>query len=138
MAALLCELGAGCPAVDAVTKYLRAGGERASERPPTFLVTAPKICPVCGAPAYFDPELSSRTRGAGWGCSQAGHRHYFAWRTQLVREALKANPWRFPPVVVRDGQQTYAWDGVLEGDTVLNPGVLRADLITDGPVGYLE
>jgi hypothetical protein len=133
-----CELGAGCPAVDVVTAYLRNGGERAPQAPQNFLVTAPKNCLVCGAPAYFDPKLSSRIRGAGWGCSQAGQRHYYAWRAQLTRDALKANPWRFPPVVVRDGAQTYAWDGILAGDVVLYPGVLRADLITDGPIGYLE
>jgi hypothetical protein len=41
-------------------------------------------------------------------------------------------------VVVREGRQLNAWDGILENDVVLYPGVLRADLVTEGPIGYLE
>ena len=129
---------ADCPAVSAVTHYLRKGGERAPEPPVGFLVAAPETCPICDAPAYFDPKMSSKYRGAGWGCSKTGTRHYFAWRTELARTDLAANPWRFPPVVVRGNQQMYAWDGIIENDVVLYAGVLRADLITEGPIGYLE
>lgn len=133
-----CPEGADCPAVETVADYLRKGGERAPEPPAGFLITAPETCPVCGSRAYFDPQLSSRIRGAGWGCSQVGTHHYWQWRTKQVREMQAANPWRFPPSVIRDGKQIYAWDGIQEGDNVLYAGLLRADLITDGPIGYLE
>jgi len=129
---------ADCPAVAAVADYLRKGGERAPEPPAGFLVAAPETCPICSAPAYFDPKMSSKVRGAGWGCSKTGTKHYFAWRTELARKDLAANPWRFPPVVVREGRQLNAWDGILENDIILYAGVLRADLITEGPIGYLE
>ena len=129
---------ADCPAVSAVADYLRKGGERAPEPPAGFLVAAPETCPICNASAYFDPKMSSKYRGAGWGCSKTGTNHYFAWRTELARTDLAANPWRFPPVVVREGRQLKAWDGIIENDVVLYPGVLRADLITEGPIGYLE
>ena len=95
-------------------------------------------CPVCGAPAYFEPRLSSKLRGAGWGCSKTAHKHYWINRSSLIREALAANPWRFPPVVLREGQQMNAWDGILPGDNVLYPGLLRADIVSTGPMGYLE
>jgi hypothetical protein len=132
-----CSLGADCPAVSAVADYLRNGGERAPDPPANFFVTAPETCPVCGARAYHDPASSSRIRGAGWGCSKTGSKHYYAWRTQLLQEAMQANPWRFPPAVIRDGAQTYAWDGIQQADEVLYAGLLRADLITEGPIGYL-
>ena len=51
---------------------------------------------------------------------------------------MAMNPWRFPPVVIRAGQQINAWDGILPTDNVLYPGLLRADLVTEGPVGYIE
>jgi hypothetical protein len=130
--------GADCPSIAAVSDYLRKGGERAPEPPVGFMVAAPETCPICNASAYFNPKMSSKYRGAGWGCSKTGTRHYFAWRTELTRADLAANPWRFPPVVVRGNQQMYAWNGIIENDVVLYPGVLRADLITEGPIGYLE
>jgi hypothetical protein len=133
-----CLRGTDCPAVSAVADYLRKGGERAPEPPHGFYPYAPEKCPVCGAPAYFEPKFSSKRRGAGWGCSKTGWVHYFHDRTRIIREALALNPWRFPPVVIRDGQQINAWDGTLPSDTVLYPGLLRADLVTDGPIGYLE
>lgn len=133
-----CSSGANCPAVDVVADYLRAGGQRAPEPPHGYLLYAPAVCPVCGARAYDDPALSSRVRGAGWGCSKEGSHHYWQWRTSVLREAMAANPWRFPPSVIRDGKQIFAWDGIQEGDAVLYAGLLRADLITDGPIGYLE
>ena len=130
--------GADCPSIAAVSDYLRKGGERAPEPPVGSMVAAPQACPICNAYAYFDPKMSSKYRGAGWGCSKTGTRHYFAWRTELARTDLAVNPWRFPPVVVREGRQLNAWEGIIENDVVLYAGVLRADLITEGPIGYLE
>jgi hypothetical protein len=126
-----------CPAIETVADYLRNGGERAPSPPPNFFVTAPETCPICGAPAYHDPATSSRVRGAGWGCSKTGSQHHFAWRSQRLQEAMQANPWRFPPRVIRGGEQIYAWDGIQQGDEVLYAGLLRADLVTEGPIGYL-
>jgi hypothetical protein len=133
-----CAQGTDCPAIEAVTDYLRKGGERAPDPPAGFLITAPETCPICGAPAYFDPALISKYRGAGWGCSKTKARHYYRWRSELLRQALSENPWRFPPVVLRQGAQINAWDGIKQDDIVLYEGVLRADLVTDGPIGYLE
>lgn len=133
-----CSRGAECPAVSAVADYLRKGGERTPEPPHGYYPAAPEKCPICGAPAYFEPKLSSRQRGAGWGCSKTGWTHYFHDRTRIIKEAMAANPWRFPPVVVRNGEQVNAWDGILSTDRVLYPGIRRADLVTDGPIGYLE
>lgn len=125
-----CPLGADCPAVSAVAAYLRKGGQRAPDPPHGFYPLAPERCPVCGAPAYFEPKLSSKRRGAGWGCSKTGQKHYWRARARLLREALAANPWRFPPVVVRAGEQINAWGGILPGDNVLYPGLLRADILS--------
>ena len=125
-----CPLGADCPAVSAVLAYLRKGGQRAPDPPHGFYPLAPERCPVCGAPAYFEPKLSSQRRGAGWGCSKTGEKHYWRDRARLIQEALAANPWRFPPVVIRAGEQIKAWDGILPGDSVLYPGLLRADILT--------
>ena len=125
-----CPLGPDCPAVPAVVTYLRKGGLRAPDPPHGYYPLAPERCPVCGAPAYFEPKLSSKRRGAGWGCSKAGEKHYWRDRTRILKEAFAANPWRFPPVVVRAGEQLNAWDGILPGDIVLSPGLLRADIIS--------
>ena len=67
--ACLCDLGAHCPAVQAVADYLRAGGQRAADLPAHHLI--PENCPVCGGPVKFEPRLCSRTRGAGWVCLTA-------------------------------------------------------------------
>jgi hypothetical protein len=124
----LCPLSADCPAVSAVADYLRHGGQRAPEPPPGFQVLAPETCPICGAPAYYDEKLSNRHRGAGWGCSKKGSSHYWEARSRFIAAELAANPWRWPPVVVREGQQLNAWDGILPGDQVLSPGLLRAEI----------
>jgi hypothetical protein len=50
--------------------------------------------------------------------------------SRTSRRSKAANPWRFLPVVVRAGEQINAWDGILPGDSVLYPGLLRADIIT--------
>jgi hypothetical protein len=123
-------LGADCPAVSAVAGYLRRGGQRTPEPPPGYHVLAPETCPICDAPAYFEAKLSTRQHGAGWGCSKKGHSHYWQERSRFLAQALAANPWRFPPVVVREGQQINAWDGILPTDQVLSPGLLRAEIGT--------
>ena len=125
-----CLLGPDCPAVPAVVAYLRKGGQRAPDPPHGFYPLAPERCPVCGALAFFEPKLSSKRRGAGWGCSKAGEKHYWRDRCRIIQEAFAANPWRFPPVVIRAGEQINAWDGIQPGDSVLYPGLLRADIIS--------
>ena len=125
-----CLLGPDCPAVAVVAAYLRNGGERTPDPPHGFYPEAPECCPVCGAPAYFESKLTNRRRGAGWGCSKTGEKHYWRDRSRIIQEALAANPWRFPPVVVRAGEQINAWDGIIPGDKVLYPGVLRDEIGT--------
>jgi hypothetical protein len=123
-----CSLGATCPSILAVAEYLRQGGERAPEAPHGFYPEAPLKCPVCGAIAVFDPALTTKRHGAGWICSEGGQKHYWRDRARIIKEALAANPWRFPPVVVRAGVQIFAWDGILPEDQVLYPGLLRAEI----------
>jgi hypothetical protein len=125
-----CYKGASCPAVTAVAEYLRSGGERAPDPPPGYYPVAPLSCPVCSAPTVFDNRLSSKRRGAGWRCIQGGSLHYWEAQVQVLRQKLAENPWLFPPVVIRNGAQILAHDGILDGDTVLYPGVLRAEIVS--------
>lgn len=125
-----CPLGGQCPAVEAVRAYLRAGGERTATPPPGYYPAIPHQCPICGAGVTFDSHLSSRNRGAGWRCVAGGSAHYWKRLGQVLAEKFAANPWLFPPVVVRDGQQINAWDGVRPEDRVLAAGLLRADVGT--------
>lgn len=126
-----CSLGGRCPAVAAVAAYLRAGGERAPDPPPGYYPVAPASCPICGAATVFDNRLSSAWRGAGWRCTQTGSRHYWEAQVGALRQKLAANPWLFPPVVVREGERRLAYDGIQPGDQVLYPGVLREEVMTD-------
>jgi hypothetical protein len=126
-----CPLGDRCPAVAAVAAYLKAGGERAPDPPPGYYPVVPSICPICRAPAVFDNRLSSVRRGAGWRCTQAGGLHYWETHVQVLRQKLAANPWLFPPVVVREGVRLLAYAGVQPEDSVLYPGVLREEVITE-------
>ena len=82
----LCELGKECPAIQAVTDYLRNGGTRAADVPAHHLI--PEACPVCGGAVKFEPRLCSPVRGAGWICQRdaqtetntlrlPGERHYW-------------------------------------------------------------
>lgn len=119
-----------CPAIEAVRQYITGGGERSPEVPFDYMPFAPTACPVCGKPAYFEARLSSRKRGAGWGCSSGGERHYWAWRTEIIKRLAAINPWRFPPVVLRGGQQINAWDGVQTSDVVLYSGLRRDEILT--------
>ncbi len=118
-----CYLGEACPAVQAVADYLRAGGERAPDPPPGYYPVAPVACPICGAATIFDNSLSSKRRGAGWRCTKGGAGHYWQAQVKVLKEKAAANPWIFPPVVVRGGRQINAWDGIQTGDQVLYSGV---------------
>jgi len=85
-----CELGADCPAVDAVRAYLRAGGRRAPDPPANsksrYWATVPERCPICDGPTTLDRLLNSRRHGLGWRClSDAAH--YWELRTRWLREA---------------------------------------------------
>ena len=122
-----CYLEEQCPAVDIVRAHLEAGGERAPEPPPGYYPVYPAKCPVCGAKCVADSSLNSRTRGAGWRCTQGGKGHYWKRMGQHLAQKFKNNPWLFPPIVVRDGRQVNAYDGILPGDQALYPGVLRAE-----------
>jgi hypothetical protein len=121
-----CASGTSCPAVEIVREYRKAGGEQAPEPPTDYYMIAPDKCPMCGARAYatglFHPE-----KGAEWECS-ANLWHYKQHHLKLVLQARPPSPWRFPPVVVRNGSQINAWDGVNSGDSVLYPGVLERDV----------
>lgn len=64
-----CSLGKDCPAVAAVTRYLRRGGGRAPEPDGRSLI--PEQCPICGGPVKFEPRLCSPIWGAGWVCLHA-------------------------------------------------------------------
>jgi hypothetical protein len=126
-----CYRSASCPAVSAVTAYLKAGGERAPDPPPGFYPVSPASCPICSAPTVFDHRLSSKQRGAGWRCTQGGSLHYWEDQVQVLKQRFAENPWLFPPVVIRDGTRILAYDGILDGDKVLYPGVLRAEIVTN-------
>lgn len=90
-----------CPAVTAVALYLKAGGQRAPDPPPSPPAAVlprqknsrgvnkathrlwPQTCPLCGAPAEREPALNSRRRGPGWVCTAAAetrYLHFFEWR----------------------------------------------------------
>jgi hypothetical protein len=121
-----CHLGAGCPAVEAVREYRKAGGEQAPEPPADYYVSAPEKCPLCGARVY-ETGLIHPEKGVEWGCN-ASPWHYRQHHLKLVRQFHPQSRWRFPPVVVRDGIQMNAWDGTLAGDRLLYAGVLEADI----------
>jgi hypothetical protein len=48
----------------------------------------------------------------------------------VLKQKFTANPWHFPPVVMREGMRVLAYDGIQEGDVVLYPGVLRAKIVS--------
>ena len=77
-----CELGADCPAVDAVAEYLRHGGTR----PPDLMPP----CPVCGAATYRDRQWDGRhTRILGWRCTASGLLHFLQFRAERIRAAQR-------------------------------------------------
>jgi len=124
-----CYLGDQCPAVEMVQEYLTNGGDPAPEPPAGYYPAAPVKCPICGAQTVYDKSLSSKKRGAGWRCAESGSAHYWQKMGRVLQEKFAANPWLFPPVVIRDKAQVAAWEGIQEGDRVLAPGLLRAETI---------
>lgn len=80
-----CGLGPTCPSIQAVTHYLRAGGERAPEPRAGYFPVAPQACPVCGAPTCYVPGLSSPRRGAGWACTRGSESHYWRHFAEVLR-----------------------------------------------------
>lgn len=88
-----CELGACCPAVLTVIEYLAEGGQAAISPEPGYYPTVPNACPVCGARCWFDNELSSKRRGAGWRCVQGDSSHYWQAHVSALAERVKTNPW---------------------------------------------
>lgn len=125
-----CDLGAECSACDSVRDYLAHGGRQAPTPRRGYYPIRPATCPICGAKTYTDQSVGSTNRGEGWGCRNAGTSHYWADRANILKDAISENPWLFPPVVVREGRQVYAWDGVLNNDQVLYVGVLREEVGT--------
>jgi hypothetical protein len=88
-----CPLEHDCPAVTAVKVYLQRGiGEIARTPNPGFFPALPHYCPICGARACYDPELSSHHRGVGWQCSQHGTSHYWKYQGSLPRVAYLDKP----------------------------------------------
>ncbi len=122
----VCTLGADCPAVEAVRDYRKAGGEQAPEPPAGYCATAPQKCPLCGAKAYATGLIHPQ-KGLEWACS-VNSWHYRQQHLKLVLQAHPPSPWRFPPVVVREGRQVNAWQGAQPGDSVLYPGVLEEEV----------
>ena len=87
-----CTLEADCAAVIAVRMFLRDGGEPANTPRPGYFLTVPHACPVCGARAYYHPQLSSKHRGLGWSCEEGGTSHY--WKHQItVLQAAFEKKW---------------------------------------------
>jgi len=125
-----CYLAESCPAVDAVRRYLEAGGERSPDPPLGFYPVRPAHCPICGDETVYEARLSSPRRGAGWRCLKGGTGHYWQRMVAILAEKLAANPWLFPPVVMREGKHCFAWDGIQDSDQVLQPGIRRSEVIT--------
>ena len=77
-----CELGAGCPAIEAVAGYLRNGGQRAPEPMPP--------CPICGAETFRDRKWDGKyTKELGWRCSAGGLSHFLQAKAERIKEALR-------------------------------------------------
>jgi hypothetical protein len=94
-----CPLEGECPALEAVKKYIKNGGQRAETPRPGFYPAAPKYCPVCKADgngpvqARYFPGLSSKHRGAGWICAIHGVSHYWLDQARCsARTAVKKGP----------------------------------------------
>lgn len=101
--ACTCGLEKDCPAVQAVKRYLKAGGESAGAPRPGYYPAAPRCCPICRSehgltvPARYDPGLSSKHRGIGWRCSKYGAAHYWLDQARAaaqtsVRKGLPVDP----------------------------------------------
>ena len=90
-----CVLEADCPAVTAVKYHLqKEEGESAKAIRPGFFPAVPHFCPVCSSSkAYYEPRLSSRTRGAGWRCATGGTSCYWKHRG-IVLQVAYAEKWK--------------------------------------------
>jgi hypothetical protein len=77
-----CKLGKTCPAIEAVLKYLRNGGQRAPDPMPS--------CPMCGADTIRDRELDGKyTKELGWRCSTGGVTHFLQAKAERIKEAIR-------------------------------------------------
>ena len=79
-----CELGAECPAVEAVAEYLRHGGPRAPDPMPA--------CPICGAETVRDRHWNGKyTRELGWRCTAGGISHFLQAKAERIKQKLCRN-----------------------------------------------
>ena len=79
-----CDLGATCPAIEAVAEYLHNGGQRAPNPLPA--------CPICGAETIFDPHWDGKfTKERGWRCKAGGLTHFLQAKAERIKEALHRN-----------------------------------------------
>ena len=77
-----CELGAECPAIEAVAEYLSNCGQRAPDPMPP--------CPICGAETVRDRKWDGKyTKELGWRCSAGGLTHFLQAKAERIREALR-------------------------------------------------
>lgn len=83
-----CSQGGDCPAVTAVKKYLKDGGQAAEMPRPGYWPTIPHQCPVCGGRVHYNPQLSSKHRGLGWTCAN-DKAHYWTHQGQVLAQAFK-------------------------------------------------
>jgi hypothetical protein len=136
-----CGLGTECPAVVAVSDYLRTGGERAPDPPFDFWPRVPEACPICGAPTEPDRELTSREHGCGWRCYRTGLLCYWAARAVPLMLAQLRRHYVIPPVglecdVVSEPSPTLpailaelnGWVAAKPSQTPKHPGITVADL----------
>jgi hypothetical protein len=96
-----CPLGADCPAVIAVSEYLKSGGERAADPPFDVWPWVPDPCPICGSHSEAEPGLDSANHGLGWRCARTGSWCYWAARTVplIVGAAQRQAALRLTPVM---------------------------------------
>lgn len=118
-----CTLGVDCPAIPVVMKYLKDGGERSPDVPQGYYAEVPEVCPICGAKTFAEPKLCRTWRGEGWICAVGGEAHFRQDCMKFVAKVMGKKVYRFPPVVIRAGEQVFAWDGVKDGDKVILEGV---------------
>jgi hypothetical protein len=77
-----CELGEGCPAIEAVAEYLRHGGQRAPDPMPS--------CPICGAETVRDRHWNGKyTKELGWRCTVGGIAHFLQAKAERIKQALR-------------------------------------------------
>jgi len=107
---LTCNSGL-CPAIAAVARYLKAGGQRAPDPPPHPQAAAlpaaqdqrqteeaphrfwsmPQTCPICGAPTERDRALDSEWHGPGWLCTAHRYLHLYEARYGHLKEWFTRN-----------------------------------------------